>query len=146
MKEVNEMETKQYSHTTVFDSQYGSRQVLDLLAEKWTALVLYALAFGVKRHGEIKREIEGISQKMLTRTLRNLERDGLVKRTVYDVVPPRVEYALTPLGETLSELLTDICTWAEPHFPEVEDARVEYDHKPQPLGAYKPPYSTSFNL
>src|SRR5260370_39211953 len=105
MKEVNEMETKQYSHTTVFDSQYGSRQVLDLLAEKWTALVLYALAFGVKRHGEIKREIEGISQKMLTRTLRNLERDGLVKRTVYHVVPPRVEYALTPLGETLSELL-----------------------------------------
>src|SRR5260370_12070263 len=129
MKEVNEMETKQYSHTTVFDSQYGSRQVLDLLAEKWTALVLYALAFGVKRHGEIKREIEGISQKMLTRTLRNLERDGLVKRTVYHVVPPRVEYALTPLGETLSELLKEICTWAETHFAEIEDAQVSYYHK-----------------
>jgi DNA-binding HxlR family transcriptional regulator len=129
MKEVNEMETKQYSHPTVFDSQYGSRQVLDLLAEKWTTLILYALAFGVKRHGEIKREIEGISQKMLTRTLRNLERDGLVKRIVYDVVPPRVEYALTPLGETLSELLKDICTWAETHFAEIEDAREAYDHK-----------------
>jgi DNA-binding HxlR family transcriptional regulator len=99
---VNEVVTKEYSHPTVFDSQYGSRQVLDLLAEKWTTHILYALAFGVKRHGELKREIKGISQKMLTRTLRNLERDGLVKRTVYHVVPPRVEDALTPLGETLT--------------------------------------------
>jgi DNA-binding HxlR family transcriptional regulator len=87
MKEVNEVETKEYSQHTVFDSKYGSRQVLDLLSEKWTALVLYALAFGAKRHGEIKREIKGISQKMLTLTLRNLERDGLVKRAVYHVYP-----------------------------------------------------------
>lgn len=123
------METKEDSYPTVFDAKYGSRQVLDLLAEKWTALVLYALAFGVKRHGELKHEIKGISQKMLTRTLRNLERDGLVKRTVYHVVPPRVEYTLTPLGETISELLQDICTWAEAHFAEIEAARVEYDHK-----------------
>src|SRR5260221_13494454 len=115
MKEVNEVETTQYSHPTVFDSQYGSRQVLDLLAEKWTTHVLYALAFGVKRHGEIKREIKGVSQKMLARTLRNLERDGLVKRTVYHVVPPLVEYDLTPLGQTLSELLKDIGTRAETH-------------------------------
>jgi DNA-binding HxlR family transcriptional regulator len=129
MKEVNEVETKEDTQSTVFDSQYGSRQVLDLLAEKWTALVLYALAYGVKRHGVLKHEIKGISQKMLTRTLRNLERDGLVKRTVYHVVPPRVEYALTPLGETLSELLKDICKWAEKHFAEIEDARVAYDHK-----------------
>src|SRR5215471_10293538 len=129
MKGVNEMETKEYSLHTVFDSKYGSRQVLDLLSEKWTAHVLYALTFGMKRHGELKREIKGISQKMLTRTLRNLERDGLVKRTIYHVVPPRVEYALTPLGETLSELLKDIYTWAETHFAEVEDARAAYDHK-----------------
>src|SRR5260221_4189189 len=123
MKEVNEMETRQYSHPTVFDSQYGSRQVLDLLAEKWTTHVLYALAFGVKRHGEIKREIKGISQKMLTRTLRNLERDGLVKRTVYHVVPPRVEYALRPLSETLCKLLTDTRTWTQIHLTEIADAR-----------------------
>jgi DNA-binding HxlR family transcriptional regulator len=135
MKEVHEMETKHSSHPTVFDAQYGSRQVLDLLAEKWTTLVLYALAFGVKRHGELKREIEGISQKMLTRTLRNLERDGLVKRTVYPVVPPRVEYALTPLGQTLSELLTEICTWAETHFADIEDARVAYDHQAKAVGS-----------
>src|SRR5260370_42588767 len=135
MKEVNEVETKEYSPPTVFDSQYGSRQVLDLLAEKWTTHVLYALAFGVKRHGEIKREIKGISQKMLTRTLRNLERDGLVKRTVYHVVPPRVEYALTPLGETLRELLKDICTWAETHFAEIEGAGIDYDHQAKAVGS-----------
>jgi len=129
MKEVNEVQTKEFLKPTVFDSKYGSRQVLDLLAEKWTAHILYALAFGVKRHGELQREIKGISQKMLTRTLRNLERDGLVKRTVHHVVPPRVEYALTPLGQTLSELLKAICTWAETHFAEIEDARGAYDHK-----------------
>src|SRR5258708_34695463 len=113
MKAVNEVETKEYSQPTVFDSKYGSRQVLDLLAEKWTALVLYALAFGVKRHGELKREIKGISQKMLTRTLRNLERDGLVKRTVYHVVPPRVEDAPTALGQPLGELPKDTCECVE---------------------------------
>jgi DNA-binding HxlR family transcriptional regulator len=72
---------------------------------------------------------------MLTRTLRNLERDGLVKRTVYHIVPPRVEYALTPLGETFSELLQDICTWAETHFAEIEGARVEYGHKAKAVGS-----------
>ena len=129
MEKVTEVETKEYSPPTVFDSKYGSRQVLDLLSEKWTALVLYALAFGVKRHGELKREIRGISQKMLTRTLRQLERDGLVKRTIYHVVPPRVEYVLTSLGETLSKLLEEICTWADTHFVEIEDARIEYDRE-----------------
>jgi DNA-binding HxlR family transcriptional regulator len=135
MKEVNGMETKQDTPPTVFDAQYGSRQVLDLLAEKWTTHVLYALAFGGKRHSELKREITGISQKMLTRTLRNLERDGLVKRTVYYVVPPRVEYALTPLGETLSELLKEICIWADTHFAEIEDARVAYDRQAKDGGS-----------
>jgi len=129
------METKEYSPPTVFDSKYSSRQVLDLLSEKWTAHVLYALAFGVKRHGELKREIKGISQKMLTRTLRNLERDGLVKRTVYHVVPPRVEYVLTPLGETFSELLKDICMWAETHFAEIEYAQLDYDQKAKAVGS-----------
>ena len=135
VRKVNEVETKEFSQATVFDLLYGSRQVLDLVSEKWTAFVLYALAFGVKRHGELKREIKGISQKMLTRTLRNLERDGLVKRTVYHVVPPRVEYALTPLGETFSELLKDICTWAETHYAEIEDAQADYDRKAKAAGS-----------
>ena len=74
-------------------------------------------------------ETKEYSLKMLTRTLRQLERDGLVKRTIYHVVPPRVEYVLTSLGETLSKLLEEICTWADTHFAEIEDARIEYDHK-----------------
>ena len=129
VREVNEVETKEFSHPTVFDSLYGSRQVLALVSEKWTAFVLYALAFGVKRHGELKREIKGISQKMLTRTLRNLERDGLVERTVYHIVPPRVEYALTPLGESFAELLKGICIWADTHYAEIEHAQAEYDQQ-----------------
>lgn len=86
-------------------------------------LILYALSHRVRRHGELKRMIGGISQKMLTQTLRSLERDGLVKRSVYDVVPPRVEYALTPLGQTLLEPLRAICRWAQNHLPQVRTAR-----------------------
>ena len=129
LRKVNEVETKEFSQPTVFDLMYGSRQVLDLVSEKWTAFVLYALAFGMKRHGKLKHEIKGISQKMLTRTLRNLERDGLVERTVYHIVPPRVEYALTPLGESFTELLKGICIWADTHYAEIENAQAEYDQK-----------------
>ena len=105
----------------------GSREVLTLLAEKWTAFVLYALAGGTKRHGQLRREIAGISQKMLTQTLRRLERDGLVARTMYPQVPPRVEYALTPLGQTLGALVCAICDWAAAHYAEIEAARRAHD-------------------
>ena len=126
---MNEVETKEFSQTTVFDLLFGSRQVLELVSEKWTAFVLYALAFGAKRHGELKREVKGISQKMLTRTLRNLERDGLLERTVYHIVPPRVEYALTPLGASFTELLKGICLWADTHYAEIEHAQAVYDQE-----------------
>lgn len=116
-------------NATLFDLRYGSREILSLIAEKWTILVLYALAFGVKRHGELKREITGISQKMLTQTLRNLERDGLVERKAYNEMPPRVEYTLTPLGETLSELLKNVCTWSEQHYDKILAARERYERK-----------------
>jgi DNA-binding HxlR family transcriptional regulator len=86
-------------------------------------LVIYALSRGVRRHGELKRMIGGISQKMLTQTLRSLERDGIVRRRVYAVVPPRVDYTLTPLGKTLLDPLRSICRWAEGHLPEVRAAR-----------------------
>ncbi len=108
----------------VFDANCGSRRVLDLIADKWTAIVVYALARGTMRFGQLRREIEGVSQKMLTQTLRNLERDGLVERKVYPTVPPKVEYSLTPLGETLTEPLAAICKWSEEHLPEVEENRV----------------------
>lgn len=108
---------------SVFDSNCGSRRMLDLIAAKWTAIVVYALLRGTCRFGELRREIGGVSQKVLTETLRELERDGLVARTVFPEVPPRVEYALTPLGRTLAEPLAAICRWSEEHLAEVDAAR-----------------------
>jgi DNA-binding HxlR family transcriptional regulator len=107
----------------VFNPNCDSRQVLELLADRWSMLIIYALSLGVRRHGELKRMIGGISQKMLTQTLRTLERDGIVHRRVYAVVPPRVEYTLTPLGRTLLRPLRSICRWAESHLPQVRAAR-----------------------
>jgi DNA-binding HxlR family transcriptional regulator len=128
------MATQDDAPRTVFDRQYGSREVLALLAEKWVTMVLYALAGGTKRHGELRREIAGISQKMLTETLRRLERDGLVARTQYPQVPPRVDYALTPLGQTLGTLVGAICEWATAHYHEIEAARTAYDRQPRRTG------------
>ena len=92
-----------------------SRAVLDRIADKWTALILHALSGGTLRYGELQRRVGGISQKMLTQTLRSLEGDGLVERVVYPVIPPMVEYSLTPLGRSLNEPLSAICRWAERH-------------------------------
>lgn len=107
----------------VFDANCGSRRVLALIADKWTAIVVYALARGTMRFGELQREVDGISQKMLTQTLRDLERDGLVERTVYPTIPPKVEYSLTMLGMTLREPLAAICHWSENHLPEILENR-----------------------
>lgn len=110
----------------VLNPNCGSRQTLDLIGDRWSVLVIHALAHEARRYGELGRFIRGISQKMLTETLRALERDGIVDRTVYPVVPPRVEYALTPLGRTLLEPLNALCRWAEEHLDEVEHARDVY--------------------
>ena len=107
----------------VLSPQCPTRMVLDLIADKWTTLVIYLLSRGTHRYGELQREIGGISQKMLTQTLRQLEEDGLVLRVVYPEVPPRTEYSLTPLGQTLREPLGALCQWAMVHLPEVEKAR-----------------------
>ena len=115
----------------VLSAECPTRMVLDLIADKWTTLVIYLLAGGTKRYGELQREIGGISQKMLTQTLRKLEEDGLVTRTVYPEVPPRTEYALTPLGRTLREPLSALCAWAHAHFHEVERARAKPQSKPK---------------
>jgi DNA-binding HxlR family transcriptional regulator len=106
----------------ILDPNCGSRQVLALIADRWTALVIYALARGTMRFGQLQREI-GLSQKVLTDTLRALERDGLVRRTVYAVIPPKVEYTLTELGASLIEPLAALCRWAEEHLGEVHAAR-----------------------
>ncbi len=111
---------------SVFDPRCGAQQVLARIADRWTALIIYRLAGGTKRYSELQRTIGGVSQKMLTQTLRNLERDGLVERRVYPVIPPKVEYSLTPLGRTLIEPLRAICKWAEAHLVELEQARARF--------------------
>lgn len=121
------------SEQCILSQDSGARATLDLIADKWAILVLYALQEGTLRFGELHRQVEGITQKMLIQTLRNLERDGLVGRKVYAVVPPKVEYYLTPLGDTLRELLLTICNWSYQHLQEVEAARVAYDNQAENL-------------
>lgn len=103
------------------------RQILDRVADKWSLLVIALLENRRLRFTELRREIDGVSQRMLTVTLRSLERDGLVKRTVHPVVPPRVEYELTSLGRTLHTTIQSLVTWTERHQEEIAAARSAYD-------------------
>lgn len=107
----------------VLNPSCPSRQVLDRIGEKWTTLVIRVLDDGTLRYCDLQRRVGGVSQKMLTQTLRSLERDGLVERHVFPVVPPRVEYSLTPLGRTLVEPLDAIARWAERHLADMLQAR-----------------------
>jgi DNA-binding HxlR family transcriptional regulator len=107
-----------------------ARQLLDRISDKWITLVLTALAEGPQRYSDLARRIAGVSQKMLTQTLRSLERDGLISRTVTPSVPVRVDYALTPLGASLMPLIAHIKDWAETHMDEVSAARTRYDTVP----------------
>jgi len=104
-----------------------TRLMLNRIADKWTVLVLGLLESETKRFSTLQREIGGISQKMLTQTLRGLERDGLIARMVYPEVPPRVEYTITPLGQTLAGLLGALRGWSEAHMDEVLQAQSAYD-------------------
>lgn len=108
----------------VFNAQCPSQRLLSRIADRWTTLVIYALSDADRmRYSELHRQIGGISQKMLTQTLRRLEADGLVDRQVFPVVPPRVEYQLTPLGRSLIDPLKALCRWAEQHMPTMEANR-----------------------
>jgi DNA-binding HxlR family transcriptional regulator len=106
-----------------------SRQVLARISDKWVTLVLCALAGGPLRYRDLCRIVAGVSQKMLTQTLRLLERDGLLSRTVTAGVPVRVDYQLTPLGDSLIPVVDAIKTWAEEHIGEIEASRAAYDRK-----------------
>lgn len=110
------------------------RDLLDRLGDKWSLLVVELLGDGTRRFSELRREIDGISQRMLTLTLRHLERDGLVRRTVFPVVPPRVDYELTPLGATLLAAVEPLVTWTRVHRDEIATARTAYDERPAPGG------------
>ena len=105
-----------------------ARELLDRVGDKWSVYVLYTLGgAGAVRFNGLRSRVDGISQRMLTVTLRGLERDGLVVRTAFPEVPPRVEYSLTPLGATLSQLVCDLVTWAGAHVTDVDAARAAYD-------------------
>jgi DNA-binding HxlR family transcriptional regulator len=104
-----------------------SRQLLDVISDKWVSLILTALAEGPQRYSGLARRIAGVSQKMLTQTLRMLERDGLVSRTVTASVPVKVDYALTPLGSSLLPVMQAIKRWAEHNIESVQHARATYD-------------------
>jgi DNA-binding HxlR family transcriptional regulator len=108
-----------------FRRECMSHTVLEMLASKWVYLVVGALRTGKRRYGEVARKVEGITPKMLTQTLRVLERDGLVRREIFPVIPPRVEYELTDLGRNLAELLHQIRVWSERHAPEIREARAQ---------------------
>ncbi|MHB8153521.1 MAG: winged helix-turn-helix transcriptional regulator [Vulcanimicrobiaceae bacterium] len=114
-----------------FSGNCPTRELLDRIADKWTTLIIGILgrADGPVRFGELRRSISGISQKMLTQTLRDLERDGLVIRRLYPEIPPRVEYSLTPLGQTLDEPLRALARWAERHMPAVRTAQEAFDRR-----------------
>ncbi len=104
-----------------------SRQVLDAISDKWVTLVLSALADGPLRYSDLSRRIAGVSQKMLTQTLRQLERDGLLTRTITPAVPVRVDYQLTALGQTILPVVGAIKLWSETHIHEIHGARDAYD-------------------
>jgi DNA-binding HxlR family transcriptional regulator len=99
------------------------------IGDKWSVLVIARLGERGRRFTELLRDIDGISQRMLTVTLRRLERDGLLSRTVHAVVPPRVDYALTPMGRTLLATVTDLARWAERHTEDIENSRIAYDKR-----------------
>jgi DNA-binding HxlR family transcriptional regulator len=122
----------------VMDPACPTRQVLGRIADKWSILVITALAPGTLRFSELRREVGGITQKMLTQTLRGLERDGLVEREAIPTVPVTVRYSLTPLGHSLAEAVAGIRSWAYDHIDTIEDARERFDARPRQAGPPTP--------
>jgi DNA-binding HxlR family transcriptional regulator len=116
-----------------FIANCPTRQVLSTIGDKWSSLTVNALAGGPLRHGQLRNVIAGASQKMLTQTLRTLERDGLVKRTVTPSVPVRVDYELTDLGRSLVPVMQELKRWSEANIELIQVARGRYDDRPQPV-------------
>ena len=104
----------------VYEARYPVRRILDLIADKWTPIILYCLSGGTRRFSELQHQIPGISKKMLIQVLRRLEEDGLVRRAVYPVVPPKTEYSLTDLGKRFHEPISLLCEWALSNQSEIE--------------------------
>ncbi|MCQ4209878.1 winged helix-turn-helix transcriptional regulator [Streptomyces longispororuber] len=109
-----------------------TRVVLDIVGDKWSLLVVRHLRDGPRRFTELKRAIDGISQRMLTVTLRSLERDGILTRTVHNVMPPHVSYELTEMGLTLRKATAPLLEWSVAHLARIDDARSSYDARTDP--------------
>ncbi|GAA4529019.1 winged helix-turn-helix transcriptional regulator [Amycolatopsis samaneae] len=116
------------------DDACRTREVLDIVGDKWSLLVVRHLSQGPHRFTELKRGIDGISQRMLTVTLRALERDGILTRTVRAVMPPHVSYALTPMGRTLRTAVLPLLEWSTTHLAHIDAARADYDARPDTPG------------
>jgi DNA-binding HxlR family transcriptional regulator len=116
-------------HSRAHEECLLARQVLDRVGDKWSVLTIILLGGGTKRFSELRRGLDGISQRMLTHSLLGLERDGLVCRTVFPSVPPRVEYSLTPLGRTLLAPISELADWAFRNGHEIRRARAEFDSR-----------------
>jgi DNA-binding HxlR family transcriptional regulator len=113
-----------------YDADCPTRMILDRIGDKWAVLVLGLLENGPVRFNQLRRRIEGLSQKMLSQTLKNLERDGLVDRRAFPTVPVTVEYSITALGRTLGATLDSLRLWAETHIADVQAAQKRYDTRP----------------
>lgn len=123
---LDTVETHDHDDDPSHDHCRALGAVLDRIADKWTIMAVGVLSNGPLRFNAMVRLIGGVSQRMLTLTLRNLEKDGLVTRTVYPTIPPRVDYELTPLGRTLIEPLGVLSEWAQEHLREMESSRIAY--------------------
>jgi len=110
-------------------SSCRAREVLQRVGDKWSMLVIDLLGQSTKRFSELHRSIDGITSRMLTVTLRGLERDGIVIRTIHPVIPPRVDYELTAMGRTLLDTIGQLVSWADSHLPEIDAARAAYDSR-----------------
>ncbi len=125
---------KDFAEPELFTLNCPTQQILDVIANKWTVIIIYCLAYSPKRYKEIHRKIEGISHKVLTQSLRNLEEHGLVeRRIIVDTPPKNVEYSLTLLGESLLEPLLELASWSRKYFAEVSSIREENQKNNQSL-------------
>jgi DNA-binding HxlR family transcriptional regulator len=124
------------------DGRCRVREILDRIGDKWSLLIIFRLGDGPQRFTALKRSVDGISQRMLTVTLRGLERDGIISRTMYPVMPPRVDYELTKMGQSLLDAVGSLMAWADSHLDDVDAARQAYDARPPAPGATPRPGST----
>jgi DNA-binding HxlR family transcriptional regulator len=130
METIGQLRTLEPLIWNAYDHACPTRLALERIADKWTVLIVGRLATGTRRFGELRREVDGISPKVLTQKLRELERDGIVARKIYASVPPKVEYRLTPFGQTLIGLLDAVRLWAEGNIETMLAAQAEYDSMP----------------